>query len=255
MTQQVLPEYVEKAWKHYTDLVPLNREPSEPLKCYVFQRRDDWEAFTRRFTGPRAGKYLRISNGGYSERGVSVAHYIRRDSTLAVLSHEGFHAYLDVNFPKPVPAWLNEGLATWCEGTEWQGQHVRFAPRQNSLRVGGLRDAARRSELMPLAELLRNNAGHYVGTGQLRSQVYYSQLWALMWFLEDGEDGRYRDAFARMRRELAEGKLMTRARAMMAASPGLRLSFGEAVFRSCITEDVDRFEAEFLAFILKMRAM
>jgi len=253
MTLAVLPEFLERAWAQYARLVPLTKPPARPLVCYVFQRRGEWELFVRRTAGGRARKYLRIRNGGYSEADLAAVHYAGRAQTLAVLSHEGLHQYLAVNTADAVPAWLNEGLATWCEGFRWDGRSVTFAPRENVFRSGALQRAALASQLYPLGELLAINAGHVVGTEAPKVAAYYAQVWALVYFLHDGMDGRYRSAFESMLNDVSAGRLGTRARGYMAASAGRSISYGQAAFQCCITEDLDAFEAEFLAFVQKLQ--
>ena len=83
--------------------------------------------------------------------------------------------------------------------------------------------------------------------------AYYSQLWALMQFLEDGAKGEYRRAYHALLGEVGTDQLRTRGNAYLAASSSDRqMSFGEAVFRQYITEDVDEFERKFNEFMVTL---
>jgi hypothetical protein len=247
---EAIPQAVETAYVFYRQLVPTAREPGERMKVYLFARRGEWADFTRRFAGPRAKTLLKVRRGGYSERGVSVAEYVSHSVTFPLLAHEGFHQYLHHCVNRRVPAWLNEGLAVLCEGQRWGNVGLKeFDPWYNPSRRNTLAEALLRNELFPLEDLLRINAGHVVGGSSRKVNAYYGQVWALMLFLREGQEGKYAEGFARLLSALGSQDLQPYARAAHVGSSGRRYDFGRDLFCNFITDDLDTFQREYTAFM------
>lgn len=254
---EALPTFLESCWQAYSELLPPTRTPDQPLATYLFQTRWQWERFTEEFTGPRAAVYKQIRSGGYSERGVTVSHYGSRRSTLSILAHEGLHQYLDVTHGKPIPAWTNEGLACYFESFDL-GLDNRpvFIPERNTLRTPALRAAFSRNTLQPLDRILATDAGQEIHKRSVDVLGYYAQAWSIIVFLMRGEaDNAYRDGFLEMLSELGTDNMERRARAYMAADTNGRMSYGEAVFRAYITDDLVRFHADYTAWLPRLLEM
>lgn len=240
MLLRTLPQLMENAFEYYQTLAPPAREVDGRMKVYLFVTRRDWAHFTRRFAGPKAEVFLRIRNGGYSERGVTVIKYSSHQHTFPIMAHEGFHQYLENYVSHWVPAWINEGTAVMCEGQRWADTRLdRFDPWHSPARRNHLADALLADELFPLAELLETNAGRIIHRSSRAVGTYYAQLWALILFAREGQGGKYADGFARLMAALGE---QTRPR------PG-PLSPGERLFRTYVTDELETFEREFRAFI------
>ncbi|MGD8454024.1 MAG: hypothetical protein PVJ57_19595 [Phycisphaerae bacterium] len=248
---KAFPELLERAFAFYQELVPLDREPEQRMQVYLFATREQWAYFTRRLTGPRAEVFLRIRNGGYSEGGISVIQYVAHQVTFPLLAHEGLHQYLHHCVRTDVPAWLNEGLAVTCEGQRWTGDGLDAFDRwYNPARKNQLAEALLRKRLFPLQELLATHAGKVVHETSSRVATYYAQVWALTLFLTEGEDGKYAERFDQLRHALSSPELDQRlATEQVFVEGGRRLSRGEALFRSYISDDVAAVEREYLAFM------
>jgi len=245
-----LPQALEMACTHYRRLAPAAAEPTTPMPVYLFARRGQWETFTRRLAGARAATLLKVRNGGYTERGVAVIEYVTHATTFPILAHEGFHQYLYHSGVSEIPAWLNEGLATLCEGQRWGPQGlVAFDPWLNPNRRNPLADALRRDQLIPLAELLRINAAHVVGESNRKIQAYYGQLWALLLFLREGEEGKYAAGFDRLLAALGAQDLRKYAEAAHVGSTEGQYDFGVELFRAFVSTDLDAFEQEYRRFL------
>jgi hypothetical protein len=245
-----LPQAMETTYRFYRQLVPTAIEPERPMPVYLFARRDEWSSFTRRFAGPRAQTLLKVRHGGYSERGVSVMEYVTHSITFPLVAHEGFHQYVHHCVKRPVPAWLNEGLAVVCEGQRWGKVGLKeFDPWHNPVRRNALAEALVRDEIIPLDELLCINAGHVVGGPSRKIGTYYAQVWALILFLREGADGKYAERFDRLRHALGAEDLETFAQAAHVTSGAPRYNFGRELFRSFITDDLETAEREYIAFM------
>lgn len=248
-----LPTFMEACYEAYGELLPPAREPAEPMKAYLFQKRIDWERFTKEFSPARAPTYLKIRRGGYSERGVTVSHYSSQRGTLAILAHEGLHQFLEATGRGRIPAWINEGLACYFESFDIVDGRPIFKPERNTLRSPYLREALQRDNLIPLKEILGTNAGAAVHrtTGHVRN--YYAQEWSLVLFLlSDDAPPEYREGFKKLLDDLGSVTMEERATSRLNALGDGSVSSGEAVFRIYISEDLDQFDADYRAFLKKL---
>jgi hypothetical protein len=250
-----MPGFLEACWAAYAALLPSEAGPERRLETYLFKRRWYWERFTERFAPARARVYKHITSGGYSERGITVSHYSGRRGTLSVLAHEGLHQYLEVTHGKKIPAWLNEGLACYFEAFDLDPRTHRpiFKPETNSLRKRSLREALVHGGLIPLREILGTHAGIEVQKQPRHVRSYYAVEWSLVLFMmRPTEDNVYRDGFLELLRELGTESMARRARAFLAADTDGKMSYGEAVFRAHVTDDLDAFERAYEAYLHKL---
>lgn len=245
-----LPEFVERAYANYTALVPPTRPLDKRMRAFLFVSRGQWAAFTKRVMKEQAPVYMKIRNGGYSARGVTVMEYVAHQITFPLLAHEGWHQYLYHQVNTRIPAWINEGLAVRCEGQRWGNEGVReFDPWYNPMRRNRLAEAIISDELYSLRRLLRTHPGNEIDHTTEKVLTYYAQLWALVLFLEEGADGKYAEGYRRMLDQLDDADVEQYARAAHIWSERGEFNYGEALFRSFISEDLDTVEAEYRAFL------
>lgn len=250
--EAALPGFLETAYRQYASLIPPDPGRLERLPTYVFQHRQEWERFAAQQFPNRFGVYRRIMAGGFTEQDQCVAYYIKRTYTLSVLAHEGLHQYVAANCPARLPAWLNEGLATYCESFELPGDdRVAFTPRRNSYRLNAIREALQGGSILPLTEILATDAGEVIVEGQsVKTRTYYAQAWALTCYLRHEAGGRYSGGFEQLLQDLASGDVATMAQAAKIRAPEpARTSYGEAVFRAYISEDIAEVQAGFERFL------
>ncbi|MBK9120938.1 MAG: hypothetical protein IPM18_15260 [Phycisphaerales bacterium] len=245
-----IPDFVEAAYAQYQSIVPPGRDHTRRMPVFLFAARDEWETFTRRLTGERARIYLNVRNGGFSENGVTVIEYTTHATTFPLLSHEGWHQYLHLHVQPRVPAWLNEGLAVYCEGQRWTRTRLKaFDPRFNPARRNALLEAVSAQQLHPLRYLLETNPGVVVQGDSKDVRAYYAQVWALVMFLQEGMDGKYADRFLALLAALGEPDLERRARTAHIWSDRPQFGYGEALFRSFISEDLDTVAQEYEEYL------
>jgi hypothetical protein len=252
LLRSYLGPFMEASFKAYTKTIRPNRQPSDQMVVYLFGTREEWAGFTRRAFPAQAEVYLHIHAGGYVDTptAISVIHDLGRDRTLSLMAHEGFHQYVDRYLDRPLPAWLNEGLACQFEAFSLRDAEPKFTPKANLLRRGSLREAlAAPNGLIPLSDLLRMNAGEAViETGQ-QVRSYYAQVWSLILFLQLGADGQYAKPFANLLAEAGTERMSAAIGAYRAATPGSEhLSQGEIVFRHYISEDLTTCMNQYIEF-------
>ena len=253
---RTLPQVVETAYRHYCWLIPTPRQPAEKMEVYLFAQRGEFEHFAQQLAPQKAKLLTQVRNGGFSEQGVSVIEYVSNEITFPLMTHEGFHQYLHHCVRPNIPAWLNEGLAVYCEGFRVTSAGVgRLDPELNPARRNALAEALLRNQLVPLDELLRINAGHVISGSNRKIATYYAQVWMLMLFLEnyewvdDEQRGKYTASFERLRQALANDDLEQFAQAEHATSSLSSYSFGQALFASYVSPDFEAVDREFVRFM------
>lgn len=211
-----LPVFLETAYQQYLDFFPQAQADQEPLDIYLFDRRSDWEKYTRDNMGAAAEIYLKIKAGGYSYDGISVTYLLpNRYSTFGVLAHEGFHQFVSSRLAHRIPAWMEEGLACNFEAHFWKAGKPDFTPDLNEFRIKTLQQALRRNSLFPISEILTMDAGQAIGKSPEGTATFYAQAWALTRFLQEARHDKYRLAFHRMLTDAADGaNLYSRDRAV-----------------------------------------
>lgn len=253
-----LPIFMEHAIARYTTALADLPEPRRPLESYLFHDRRQWMAKTRQILPSQASTFDQLGRGGFTTRGIAVLYYIdnngRYRDTFAIAAHEGWHQYTQSTFRQPLPIWLEEGIATYMEGHRWGEDVPRFEPSRNWERRGALRQAILADELIPLDELLTQPPQAFLGKGKDRLLTYYGQVWALVRFLVDGAEGRYRPAMSELLTDAAQGRLARRLSAPATiASRSLRTSrvagseLGRRLVKTYFNDDLAAFEQEYLA--------
>lgn len=214
-----LPPFVELSILHYqSDLVRLPR-PKKTIETYFFESRNQWASMTEALMGDLAPVYLSIERGGYAYNHIGVFFDLGPRDSFVICAHEGWHQYAHSTFEGPMPVWLDEGVACVMEGFKWDAQfpdHPRFHPWANVERFDQLRRAASSDTLMPVHSLLTLRPqdlierGSSSGSSQPAALVYYAQVWALVHFLREGENGAYRDGFESLLQDCATDSLRDR---------------------------------------------
>ena len=229
-----LPTFLETAYEQYLAFLPQAQDDEEPLEIYLFNRRSEWEDYTRENMGSLAENYLKIRAGGYSYSGISVVYLLDRYHTFGVLAHEGFHQFANSRLVHRIPAWMEEGLACNFEAHFWRAGKPDFAPDLNEFRIKALQQALRRDSLFPLSEILAMDAGQAVALSPEKTATFYAQSWALTRFLQEGRTGKYRSALHRMLRDAADGaNLYSQSRAVQ-------------IFESYFQEDLESIAEDFV---------
>ena len=255
-----MPAFLETALEHYRSAVIDLPPPVQPLKTYIFSERNQWQAFTRLLLPGEAGIYLSLGKGGFTTETKAVLYDIGRWDTLCITAHEGWHQYAQAVFNESLPAWFDEGMATWMEGCRFDRSQDEptFMPWRNFERFNELRRCARIGRMYPLFDLLNQSPQYFLKSGREHLLAYYAQVWAFMHFLMEGEGGRYRSGVERVLEDARDGRLGR----TMASSPQLgtiadrrraaSASRGLALAIVYFNSDLDELEGEYREFLEKV---
>ncbi len=209
----LLPPFQELALEHYRTAIVQLPSPTGLMTTYAFGKRDEWVRHAEADLGDDAATYRRLGRGGYTRRGVSVLYDIGYFDTLTIVAHEGWHQYAQTTFGASLPPWLDEGMATYCEGCvgiRGRGQ-PEFVPWRNLERFSALRDVVSSNAIRPLEAVVTGSPQGFLLEGRDALLDYYAHVWTLVHFLAEYDHGRYRPALERMLLDAASGQLRSSA--------------------------------------------
>ncbi len=248
------PDFVEAALQHYRTVIVELPAPERRLDSFVFANRQQWIAFTEQLMGDRSSQYEQIRRGGYSTGGRAVFWDIGLFDTMAIAAHEGWHQYTQRTFKDSLPVWLEEGLGTFMEGHRWRGRTPEFLPWSNPERFDQLRRAYYRDQLTPLSELLKSRPEDMLGGRNTDVLNYYSQVWALVHFLNEGEKGKYNERLQTMLLDASRGQVRQRVSATVrkrarAGEHGVSEDGSTALFDVYFNDDLAAADREYRSFV------
>ncbi len=251
-----VPVFLELALAHYRTMLGELPRPGGAMETYILASRSQWAALTRQLMGSRADTYLKIRAGGFASQGRAMLFNIGARGTFATTSHEGWHQYTQRTFRQPLPIWLEEGIATLMEGYRWDEvspDRPIFLPWANVDRFSRLRDLVNDRRQFSLTELLTQRPQDLLNVvDNERALDYYSQVWALVHFLREGEGRRYRAALSELVQDASGGFLFGKVRmnsSQLDYAEMLRRRAGSAVFRVYFNDDLDEASREYDEFL------
>lgn len=254
MLTRYVPGFMEAAHQDYLRLTGLSDRASvKPMPIYIMASRREWVLLTKSVIRAHREAYLSIEAGGYCYKGVCVFWDLGGLRTLRVAAHEGLHQFLHNRMKDRLPVWVEEGLCVSTEGHRIDGERVLFTPDTNPFRFSNLRAAILQEHWKPIRKLLPMDAADVTVRSTERAVAYYAQLWALSMMIRSHPV--YREGLKRMIAD-AEGGHLYRALNLSAVAlkklrrlgRGYNRAIAEPVFRHYITDDLDAFDREFLAF-------
>jgi hypothetical protein len=244
MFHEAVAKLAEAQYGRFHELIAA--EPKQKMTVYIFSNPRQWVAFTQNRFGPElAGQYLRIRNGGYTANDIAAFYMMGRYATLTILAHELCHLYLNLaTAPEPIPAWISEGLASYFEAHEWDGETPVFTPTKNLFRREQLTSALAKDRLFTIKELLNTNAGEVCRKSQERVLTYYAQLWGMMVYLQDPASP-YHTHFKQLLAELGRRTMTMRIKGYLTTvQDSENVGLGEALFRVYVCNDLEQFERD-----------
>lgn len=127
--------------------------------------------------------------------------------TLETLQHEGFHQFTHAYIGGKLPLWVNEGLAEYFADAVLVRDRLRIG-FASGRRIEAVRRALDNDDVIDLDELMATPAGKWqlnLIRAPGKGRMQYEQSWSMVHFLIHAEQGRYRDAFERYLRLIAQG--------------------------------------------------
>jgi hypothetical protein len=154
-----------------------------------------------------------------------------KDFALAVLSHEAFHQYIFYCFGELSPhSWYNEGFGDYYAGATFDGPNAVIKPFR--WRVDGIKTAISAKKHVPVKDIIRYSQGQYYSNADL----CYSEGWSLVYFLRKGVPKGH--SYEKILKTYFDVLQQSRE-----ASKAVEAAFAGV--------DMDRFESDWAAFIVK----
>lgn len=250
-----IPAFLESCYSSYQKQLPKDAETKVKFTVYLFSNRTQWEIFTILFAGRQASKYTQIRAGAYYYNGCCIAYNIGRERTFRVLGHECWHQFADRVFKFRLPSWLNEGIALQFESNAYKKGFFYFEPGRNLYRLGSLKKTIVSNRMIDLKDLIAASPGEAIEQGSNMASAYYSQLYALVRFLNEAGRGNYREGFARLLDDGFQGRWpLSPENVAIAADKSIPITVswnqnvGSDLFRQYIESDFDKIEEEYIDF-------
>lgn len=262
-----MPGYIESAYNSYQKQLSKPVETRFEMPVYLFATRQQWEDFTKAFTGEQAPMYLKIKAGAYYLKDTWVGYNIGRERTFSVLAHEGWHQFNKRHFKFRLPSWLDEGIAMCFEAGRYENGLFKFDPSMNLNRLGGLKMTLIKGRMIPLRRLIAMNPGEAIMRDALAGEeggseeavAFYSQAYALVRFLkEDGYGKRLANYHQMLMGGLRGTWPISETAKKIASDRNIPLTVawnrvvGTKLFEHYIGSDIEQIEREYLTFCRKL---
>ncbi|MCH2140330.1 MAG: hypothetical protein MK100_04765 [Phycisphaerales bacterium] len=167
-------------------------DPPHRLTMCLLSDRRQWTNLTRMLLPEHAESMQGLSRGGFTARGVAMLYDIDyRDhyrDTIALAMHEGWHQYVQTALLAPLPAWLDEGLATLMEGYRLLPDEIEIDHKANRQRQRRAWWMYRRGRMQPLDIFIADAPHDAMDRGRHALLDYYGQAWAFTRFMLETPD-------------------------------------------------------------------
>jgi hypothetical protein len=255
-----VPGFMESAYRGYQDQLPNPVEIKTKLTIYLFATRQQWEDYTKAFTGPQAPVYLKIQRGAYFLDGECVAYNIGRKRTYSVLGHEGWHQFNAHCFKYRLPSWVDEGIAMHFETSKYEQGWFKFEPDKNLGRLSALKETLAKDKMIPLKELIGLNPGEVlIHSDSEAAMAFYAQAYALVRFLREEEYGKRLRNFHQLLMgglkgswPLEEPELTIAADKNILPTAAWNRRVANTLFNTYISNDLERLNREYELFCRKL---
>jgi len=221
MLRQV-PAFMESAYRAYQEQLPDPIDTKTIFTIYLFAGRAQWEDFTNTFAYPHGHMYMKIKT-------------------------------------YRLPSWLDEGIATLFEVSQYEKDSLRFIfrPERNG-RLISLRNTLLKNKMIPLRQLIALNPGEVVNETD-SIMAFYAQSYALVRFLREHEYGKRLKQYHNMLLGALRGNWPLKPHMQRIASDrNIPLTthwnsfVSPMLFKSYISEDFQAIEDEYVSFCRKI---
>ncbi|MCC6737730.1 MAG: DUF1570 domain-containing protein, partial [Planctomycetia bacterium] len=193
------------AYKAYYDGAEPKPGPNGKMTLFAFRSYEDY----RRYCVEKKMEDHLGAAGFATSDSLTVAGWNKtgnRAQFLQTMAHEGAHLYWFRIAPgAKAPSWFAEGMATYFEGFDWDGKAWKFGGAPDS-RLPRIRDAMLEGKHIPLADLWKGDALALINSDAQKALLFYSECWALNYYLTETGNAAYRKAWADYRKAVADGR-------------------------------------------------
>lgn len=207
-----LPAFLEASLIHNRTALGDLPAPVDRMETFVLANRSEWSRCVQMIWAEKAEPYLTIQRGAVTAGGKSVLYDIGPRDTLVLAAHEGWHQFAQSTFKEQLPTWLDEGIAVYMEGFRSEAGTDRFVflPWANTERFDRLREAHAAGALMSLREVMSSTPTRQISTGGGDALTWYAQSWALIHWLNEGDNGSMHAGLLQIVADASNGMILKR---------------------------------------------
>ena len=137
----------------------------------------------------------------YGSRLMAIAGEKTSGETWHVVQHEGFHQFASNVIKGELPIWVNEGIAEYFGEAIWTGDGFVSGVVPPD-RLKEVQAALKEKTFKPFGRMMTMSHEEW---GSHLDYANYTQAWAMVQFLAQGENGRYQGAFVQFMQNLNRG--------------------------------------------------
>lgn len=166
------------------------QDAAGPITVIVFKNESSYREYKPLYQG-RPTSVTGYFQASDDKSYIALASRSREGDLYPVIFHEYVHV-LTSSFQRPLPSWVNEGLAEYFSNFQLNRREDRVtigSPIQSHIQMLASR------ELMPLDELIAIDESSPTYNELDRKRIFYAQSWALVHFLLLGDGGRRQKSF------------------------------------------------------------
>jgi hypothetical protein len=141
------------------------------------------------------------------------------------------------------PTWVNEGWANYYESSRLEGKRL-VTNVINQLLLYWIKDAINKQTYIKLKDFINLSLSEH-----FKSDVSSSQGWSLIYFLINGQDGKYKSGLQAYMEAWEKGKI---AMSADGASPSNKPAHLK-LFEECMGVSIDQLEQEWKEYILSLK--
>jgi tetratricopeptide (TPR) repeat protein len=224
-------------------------EPKGKLNICVFKNRDEFERAFRDWTGTEPPS---SSKGGYmcketrsSYETILMAYYYPATqdiNTSSLLLHEGTHYSIELIKRACAPVWLGDGLATYFESGKLEDKKL-VINLVNQIRLPVIQNAINNNTHIKLKDFINLTKPEFFKN----SSLCYPQSWSLMYFLINGQQGKYKAGVKAYLEAWRKNKIAIQPSSEIIGKPAhLKL------FEECMDVPIDQLEKEWKEYVLNL---
>lgn len=253
---------LEYAYLNYQDLFGCEQLKGLKLLVMVSKNKDEFKKIYYNLVGanppPGYGAvYIPASNpDNKSKQNYLLCFYdLAKGHELSrSLLHECTHYAMDLveekNYCTLGPIWFLEGWTTYYEASKLEGK--RFVTNIiNQAWLPLIKDAFNKQTYIKLKDFINLSLKEYVCGGSQLGKQNYAQGWSLIYFLLNGQSGKYKSGLQEYIEAWKKGKLVT-----VSNSDNSELKDKEAhlkLFEECMGVPIDQLEEEWKEYILELK--
>jgi tetratricopeptide (TPR) repeat protein len=247
---------LECAYFNYQDLLGAEQPQGKKLRVMVSKNEEEFKKIYYDLLGYNplpvwGGGFISTSvTGNKSEKDYLLAWYNMSAHPLLTgkLLHECTHYAMELIKQKrgcsKVLVWFNEGWATYYEASRLEGKRLVINVI-NQAKLSTIKNVLNQQAYIKLKDFINLSQGEYT------TREIYAQGWSLIYFLFNGQGGKYKSGLQTYMETWKKGRIVMVATADNEYPQNKPVHF--KLFEECMGVPIDQLEQEWKEYILQLK--